>query len=199
MNAAKANEATLDDRPQQASESRPEEFRMDKDDMVSSNGSEVQLEDRVVGQGDTVFPNEFGTDRAPPMRREHSEGNHAAAGPSDKKHTSTSEAQRNVDERAPAHARGSSSTGADVDPKRPRVPEPSSPTVSYKSDDTLDADMTDRRIISSLLRGVDVTEVFSPARVVELWRRVANTDSSKETRSISAPGTTLQIPMYRGR
>ena len=69
---------------------------MDKDDMVSSNGSEVQLEDRVVGRGDTVFPNEFATDRAPPVRREHSDGNHPSAGPSDKKHKTTSEAQRIV-------------------------------------------------------------------------------------------------------
>ena len=169
--AAKANEVTLDDGPQHASESKPEEFRMDQDDVASSTGGEIELEDRVVGRGDTVFPNEFATDRAIPIRRVHSDENHQDAGPSDKKYKSTSEAQRNVDERAPAQARGSSSTGVGADPKRPRVPEPSSPTISYKSDEALDADMTDRQIISSILRGVDVTEVFSPARVVEACRK----------------------------
>ena len=55
--------------------------------------------------------------------------------------------------------------------KNPGVPEPSSPTVSYKSDEQSDDDMEDRRIISAILRNVDLTEVFSPARVVEACRR----------------------------
>ena len=55
--------------------------------------------------------------------------------------------------------------------KKPRVPEPSSPTVSYKSDEPPDDDMEDRRIISAMIRNVDLTEVFSPARVVEACRR----------------------------
>ena len=116
-----------------------------------------------MGRGDTVVPNEFATDRAIPVRRVHGDGSHTDSGPSDKKHKSTTEAQRNVDERMPAQARGSSSTGVGADPKRPRVPEPRSPTISYKSDEALDTDMTDRQIISSVLRGVDLTEVFSPA------------------------------------
>ena len=56
--------------------------------------------------------------------------------------------------------------------KRPRVPEASSPTVSYNSDEQQDADMTtDRQIVSAMLRNVDLTEVFSPARVVEACRK----------------------------
>jgi len=55
--------------------------------------------------------------------------------------------------------------------KKPRVPEPSSPTESYKSDEPQDDDMTDRHIISAMLRNVDLTEVFLPARVVEACKR----------------------------
>ena len=55
--------------------------------------------------------------------------------------------------------------------KKPRVPEPSSPTVSYRSDEPPDHDMEDRRIISAIIRNFDLTEVFSPARVVEACRR----------------------------
>ena len=55
--------------------------------------------------------------------------------------------------------------------KRPKVPEASSPTVSYNSDEQEDDDMTDRHIISAMLRNVDLTEVFSPARVVEACKR----------------------------
>ena len=57
------------------------------------------------------------------------------------------------------------------------MPEPSSPTISYRSDvqsptqQPADTDMVDRQIISSVLRGVDVTEVFSSARVVETCRK----------------------------
>ena len=39
--------------------------------------------------------------------------------------------------------------------KKPRVPEPSSPAVSYKSDEQPDDDMEDRRIISAILRNAD--------------------------------------------
>ena len=55
--------------------------------------------------------------------------------------------------------------------KKPRVPEPSSPTVSCRSDEQPDDDMEDRRMISAILRNVDLAEVFSPARVVEACRR----------------------------
>ena len=55
--------------------------------------------------------------------------------------------------------------------KKPRVPEPSSPTVSCRSDEQPDDVMEDRRIISAILRNVDLAEVFSPARVVEACRR----------------------------
>ena len=47
------------------------------------------------------------------------------------------------------------------------MPEPSSPTVSYKSDEPEDADMEDRKILSSIFRAIDITEVYSPQRVVD--------------------------------
>ena len=51
------------------------------------------------------------------------------------------------------------------------MPEPSSPTVSYKSDEPEDADLENRKILSSVLRGVDITEVYSPQRVVEVCHK----------------------------
>ena len=63
------------------------------------------------------------------------------------------------------------SSGVPWDSKKPRVPEPSSPTVSYRSDEQPDDDMEDQGIISLILRNVDLTEVFSPARAVEACRR----------------------------
>ena len=50
-------------------------------------------------------------------------------------------------------------------------PEPSSLTVSYKSDEPEDADMKDRKIISSVLCGVGITEVHLLQRVVEVCHK----------------------------
>ena len=43
--------------------------------------------------------------------------------------------------------------------------------MSYKSDEPPDDDMTGRHIISAMIRNVDLTEMFSPARVVEACKR----------------------------
>ena len=72
------------------------------------------------------------------------------------------DAQRQVDERAPAQHKNISSPGGDHDHNRPCVPEPSSPTVNYKSDEPEDGDMEDRKTLSSVFRGVAITEVYSP-------------------------------------
>ena len=43
--------------------------------------------------------------------------------------------------------------------------------MSYKSDEPEDEDMEDRKILSSVLRGVDITEDYSPQRVVEVCHK----------------------------
>ena len=43
--------------------------------------------------------------------------------------------------------------------------------MSYKSDEPEDEDMEDRKILSLVLRGVDITEVNSPQRVVDVCHK----------------------------
>ena len=113
--------------------------------------------------GDPMGANEqSATDRAPMDISNHGDSAPHTTNRANKKSRPASDAQRQVDERAPAQHRNISSPGGDPDHKRPRVPEPSSPTVSYKSDEPEDEDMEDRKILSSVLRGVDITEVFAP-------------------------------------
>ena len=50
------------------------------------------------------------------------------------------------DDRAPAQRRSISDPDDGSDPKRPHVPAPSSPTVSYKSDEPEDVEMEDKKI-----------------------------------------------------
>ena len=113
----------------------------------------------------------FATDRTPMDIGSRDDRGPPTSARANKKIKPTSDSQRQVDERAPAQLRNMSSPGVGTDQKRPRVPEPSSPTVSYKSDEPEDADMEDRKIISSVLRGVDITEVYLPQRVVEVCHR----------------------------
>ena len=81
------------------------------------------------------------------------------------KRTKSSSAQAEfVDDRtaAPVRARpesdqGSPSIGPSQEAKRPKVGE--------------DADMGDLKVLSAIFRGVDITEVYSPQRVVEVCHR----------------------------
>ena len=75
------------------------------------------------------------------------------------------------EERAPGQRRTIPSQGGDTESKRPHVPAPSSPTISYKSDEPEDTEMEDKKILSSILRGVDITEVDSPQRVVDVCHK----------------------------
>ena len=75
------------------------------------------------------------------------------------------------EQRAPGQRRTIPSQGGDTESKRPHVPAPSSPTISYKSDEPEDAEMEDKKILSSILRGVDITEVDSPQRVVDVCHK----------------------------
>ena len=114
---------------------------------------------------------QFATDRTPMDTNNSGDNTTHTPTRANKKSRPSSDAQREVDERAPAQHRNLSSPIGDPDQKRPRVPEPSSPTVSYKSDELEDEDMEDRKIISSVLRGVGITEMYSPQRVVEVCHK----------------------------
>ena len=99
----------------------------------------------------------FATDRAPMEVGSRDDQGPPTSTRANKKIKPTSNAQSYVGERVPAQHRSISSPGGGTEQKRPRVPAPSSPTVSYKIDEPEDADMEDRKMISSLLRGVDIT------------------------------------------
>lgn len=111
--------------------------------------------------------NMFVTDRTPMDTDNHDDRTSPTTTRASKKFKPTSE----FDERAPAQRRTIPSQGSGAEAKRPHVPAPSSPTISYKRDEPEDADMEDKKILSSNLRGVDITEVYSPQRVVDVCHK----------------------------
>ena len=159
-------EVHLVDGPQEGSESRPivgpPEFRMDQHDSSMAD-SEVLLEDRPSGSTEVRSPRVIdnrvrasarGWDDFAPMEQ-------SAA---DKRLRLTTTERQLVDDRPAASRRErptpTSSTNVSPDKKFIRT-----------GDESDDSSMLELRIISSILRGVDITEVFSPARVVEACKK----------------------------
>ena len=101
----------------------------------------------------------FATDRIPAGSRNREHFTPGSPARAQKKSRPTSEAQRDVDDRqaAVAHDRSDSDMGS-----------PSIDAPKKKSRVEVDAEMGDLRALSAILRGVDVTEVYSPKRVVEV-------------------------------
>ena len=86
------------------------------------------LDRRAVRRGDIVIPDELVTDRAPPVLCDRDVAGPSTPDYADERQTPALAAQVGVDDRVPAQSHSM------TEAKRPRVPEPSSPAVSYSSD-----------------------------------------------------------------
>ena len=101
----------------------------------------------------------FAADRIPAGNRNREHFTQGSPPRAQKKSRPTSEAQRDADDRqaAVAHDRPDSDMGS-----------PSIVAPAKKSRVEVDAEMGNLRVLSAILRGVDVTEVYSPKRVTDV-------------------------------
>ena len=111
----------------------------------------------------TAASDSFATDRIPMDVSSRDDRVPSPSTRATKKSRPTSDAQMAVDDRprAAIHARPDSDMGS-------LVPKP--PVHRPRVEDDM-TDISSLRILSSLLRGVDITEVYSPQRVVEVCHK----------------------------
>ena len=127
-------------------------------DADESMTEELELEDKSNHKTETralMSPN------APATRRSASPG---ATGNHDKKYRVTTEARRAVEDRSAGQARQPSSP-ADRGRQDVKRTKHEDVQMDQPNDDDHDGDM---RILSAILRGADIVEVFSPERVTKV-------------------------------